>query len=208
VTGVAAHSSLTPQGVNAIEYAARVIAHIQELADHEAREGISIDGFDVPFSTISTNMIQGGNGINIIPAQCHFHFDYRFLPGVEPDHFIGAIKRFTEDRVLPAMKARNPAAGIEFDCVGEIPALNAAETDDIVGLALALSGENQIGKVAYGTEASFFQQIGVPSVVCGPGSIDQAHKPDEYVALDQLAKCESFIDHLVERLATKHSVRA
>ncbi len=201
VTGAAAHSSLTPQGVNAIEYAARVIAHIQELADHEAREGLTIDGFDVPFSTISTNMIQGGNGMNIIPAACHFHFDYRFLPGVAPDHFIDAIRRFAEERVLPGMKAKNPAADIEFECLGEIPALNAAETDDILGLALALSGESNVGKVAYGTEASFFQQIGVPSVVCGPGSIDQAHKPDEYVALDQLAKCETFIDRLVERLS-------
>ncbi len=201
VTGAAAHSSLTPQGVNAIEYAARVIAHIQELADYEAREGLTIDGFDVPFSTISTNMIQGGNGMNIIPAACHFHFDYRFLPGVAPDHFIDAIKRFADERVLPAMKAKNPIADISFDCIGEIPALNAAETDEILQLALALSGDPDAGKVAYGTEASFFQQIGVPSVVCGPGSIDQAHKPDEYVALDQLARCETFVDRLVERLS-------
>jgi acetylornithine deacetylase len=99
------------------------------------------------------------------------------------------------------MKAKNPVADIEFDCIGQIPALNAAETDDILGLALALSGDTVLGKVAYGTEASFFQQIGIPSVVCGPGSIDQAHKPDEYVALDQLAKCETFVDRLVERLS-------
>jgi acetylornithine deacetylase len=201
LTGIAAHSSLTPHGVNAIEYAARVIAHIQELAEREERDGIRGDGYDVPFSTISTNMIQGGNGMNIIPTQCEFVFDYRYLPGVAPDHFIGKIERFAREQILPRMQVKNPKAGIRFECVGEVPALNARETDDILRLAVALAGNGERGKVAYGTEGSFFQEIGIPAIVCGPGSINQAHQPDEYVELEQLALCERFIDRLVDKLA-------
>jgi len=201
VHGVAAHSSLTPRGVNAIEYAAKLISHIQDLADHEESKGARQDGFDVPFSTISTNVISGGNGKNIVPAACEFFFDYRFLPGLSPDHFISSIQAYADKELLPRMKARSAKAGIDFECIGRIPPLDTQDSDEILKLALALSGDNSPGKVAYGTEAPFFAEIGVPSVICGPGSIEQAHKPDEYVSLEQLAICERFIDRLVGRLS-------
>jgi acetylornithine deacetylase len=201
VNGVAAHSSLTPNGVNAIEYACKLISYIQDLGELEEQQGGRQDGYDVPFSTISTNVIKGGNGTNIIPAECEFFFEYRFLPGLSPDHFIGAIEAYANSQLLPRMKAKSPKAGISFDCIGKIPALDTKETDEILSLALSLSGEKRPGCVAYGTEAPFFAGIGVPSVVCGPGSIDQAHKPDEYVSLEQLAICERFIDRLVAKLS-------
>ncbi|MGC1303310.1 MAG: acetylornithine deacetylase [Caulobacteraceae bacterium] len=201
VSGVAAHSSLTPHGVNAIEYAAKLIAHIQDLADREETDGVRQDGYDVPFSTISTNVISGGNGNNIVPAECEFFFEYRFLPGLSPDHFIDAIHAYADNELLPRMRARSPKAGIEFECIGRIPPLDTKDTDDILRLALALSGENGAGRVAYGTEAPFFAGIGIPSIICGPGSIQQAHKPDEFVSLEQLAICERFLDRLVGRLS-------
>ena len=117
VTGVAAHSSLTPSGVNAIEYAARLISFIQDLADQEERSGHREHGYDVPFSTISSNMIRGGIWNNIIPADCQFHFEYRFLPGVSPEHFITPIERFAKEKLLPRMQARSLAASIDFECL-------------------------------------------------------------------------------------------
>jgi len=201
VTGCAAHSSLTPQGVNAIEYAANVISHIQRLADEEARSGPRIDGFDVPFSTISTNTIQGGNGLNIIPAQCEFSFDYRHLPGVDPDGFIDAVRAYATEQVLPRMRARHPQAAIAFDCIGSIPALDEGDNVALQHLITNLLGQRETKRVAYGTEASFFNTAGVPSIVCGPGSIDVAHKPDEYVSLAQLAACEAFIQKFLHAVA-------
>lgn len=197
VKGRAAHASLTPRGVNAIEYASRIISHIQALADQETARGERDAGFDIPFSTISTNLISGGNGMNIVPASCEFMFEYRFLPGMSPEHFISSIEQFADRELLPRMKAVSADAGIEFERIGVIPALDAADTDEILKLALALSGQQGTGKVAYGSEASFYQEIGIPSILCGPGSIDQAHKPDEYVSLEQLAICESFLGKLI-----------
>lgn len=201
VGGVAAHSSLTPSGVNAIEYAARIISHIQELAEEEERSGPRDEAYDVPFSTISTNMIQGGTWNNIIPSDCEFHFEYRFLPGIAPEHFIDSIQSYAFDHLLPKMRAKNPKASIEFERLLANPGLNAQDTDEILKLALALSGDRERRKVAYGTEGPFFQNIGIPSVVCGPGSIRQAHQPNEFVALDQLAECESFVRRLVKKMS-------
>lgn len=203
VRGCAAHSSLTPKGLNAIEYASRIISRIQDLAEEEEAHGERADGFDVPFSTISTNTIEGGNGRNIIPADCEFYFEYRFLPGVSPERFIDALQHYVDGTVLPKMRARNRLADVSFECVGNIPALDASDADEIHRLAMALIGDvhGRGGKVAYGTEASFFQNAGVPAIVCGPGSIDQAHKADEYVSLDQLYQCERFIGRLIERVS-------
>jgi acetylornithine deacetylase len=200
LTGCAAHSSLTPKGVNAIEYASRLIARIQDLADEERESGHRIEDFDVPFSTISTNTIAGGNGQNIVPAECEFSFEYRFLPGVDPDRFISTIESYAMERVLPRMKAQSNAAAIEFECIGNIPALDADENKELQRLAGALLGNSRPKKVAYGTEASFFQTAGVPSIVCGPGSINNAHKADEFVSLEQLALCERFIKQVVATL--------
>ena len=201
VKGCAAHSSLTPHGLNAIEYAANLVSHIQHLADEEAQVGKRIEGFDVPFSTISTNTISGGNGMNIIPAHCEFSFEYRYLPGVDPDGFIGNLRRFAYEQVLPRMQARHGDAAIEFECLGSIPALDEEDSQELKKMALALLGESAAQRVAYGTEASFFQEAGVPSIVCGPGSITVAHKADEYVSLEQLAACESFLGKVIQSLA-------
>lgn len=201
VRGHAAHSSLTPGGVNAIEYAARVIAFIQDLSWKEEAQGVRVEGLDVPFSTISTNMISGGSGKNIIPALCEFFFDYRYVPGASPEAFIDSIRAYVAEHVEPRMKRQHPHAGVELECIGGIPVFDADEHSGIAELARALLRPQVSAKVAYGTEAGFFQGAGIPSIVCGPGSIEQAHKPDEYVALDQLELCETFVQRLVARLS-------
>ena len=200
VHGRAAHSSLTPRGVNAIEYAARVISFIQDLSWREEAQGARLDGLDVPFSTISTNMISGGNGKNIIPAECEFFFDYRYVPGKPPDAFIDSIRSYIAEHVEPRMKRSHPQAGVELECTGSIPGLDPDEQSSITRLTQSLLRPRPSAKVAYGTEAGFFQQAGIPSIVCGPGSIEQAHKPDEFVPLEQLHECELFMDRLVGRL--------
>ncbi len=199
VHGLSAHSSLTPSGVNAIEYAARIITFIQDMAWREEEQGVYQDGFDVPFSTLSTNMISGGSGRNIIPADCEFFFEYRYVPGVLPGSFIDRIRAHVAEHIVPRMKARDARTGVEIECIGDIPALDAQEQDEVVQLVRSLLRPHQSAKVAYGTEASFFQNCGVPSVVCGPGSIEQAHKPDEYVSLAQLHDCEAFVQNLIRK---------
>lgn len=200
VHGKSAHSSLTPQGVNAVEYAARIITYIQDLAWSEELQGLQIDGFDVPFSTLSTNMICGGTGKNIIPADCEFFFEYRFLPGVAAAGFIDKVDQYVARQILPRMKKTAEESTVSFECIAEIPGLDAKEQDKIFQLVRSLLRPGAPRKVAYGTEASFFQEAGVPSVVCGPGSIAQAHKPDEFVSLEQLWQCEVFIKNLIEKM--------
>lgn len=201
VHGRAAHSSLTPRGVNAIEYAARVISFIQDLSWREEAQGPRLDGLDVPFSTISTNMISGGNGKNIIPASCEFFFDYRYVPGKPPEEFIEQIRAYIAEHVEPRMRRVHPQAGVELELTGSIPGLSPDEQSSIAQLAQSLLRPRPSAKVAYGTEAGFFQQAGIPSIVCGPGSIEHAHKPDEFVPLAQLAECEAFVRRLTARMA-------
>jgi acetylornithine deacetylase len=202
VHGRAAHSSLTPRGVNAIEYAARVISFIQDLSWREEAQGPRLDGLDVPFSTISTNMISGGNGKNIIPARCEFFFDYRYVPGKPPEEFIEQIRAYIAEHLEPRMKRAHPQAGVELELTGSIPGLSPEEQSGIAELARALLGPRPSAKVSYGTEAGFFQQAGIPSIVCGPGSIEHAHKADEFVPLAQLAACEAFVRRLTERMGS------
>ncbi|WP_293857706.1 acetylornithine deacetylase [uncultured Alsobacter sp.] len=196
VTGKAAHSSLTHQAVNAIEYAAAIIARIQQISDRERTQGLRVEGFDVPFTTISTNLFSGGNGSNIVPALAEFLFDYRFVPGFDPETIMADLKGLAAE-LEGRMKAVAPETGIAFELVNKVPALDAKPTDEIYAMSLALLPDKTVEKVAYGTEASFFQDYGVPSIVCGPGSIEQAHKADEFVALDQLAACDRFIGDLL-----------
>ncbi len=200
VTGRAAHSSLTHSAVNAIEYAAVIIARIQAIGARERDGGLRVAGFDVPFTTISTNLISGGNGPNIVPATAEFLFDYRYVPGFDAESIISDL-RALGDELTQQMRRIAPEAGVEFIPVNEIPALAPDETADIHRVALGLLAEKTVEKVGYGTEASFFQRYGIPSIVCGPGSIVQAHKADEYVALDQLSACDDFIEGVVRHLS-------
>lgn len=201
VRGHASHSSLTPRGLNAIEYAARLICFIRDLADEMRREGPFDQAFDVPFSTAQVGTITGGIAVNTIPALCQFEFEHRNLPGADPQRFFARIHKYAQEVLLPRMRAEHPNAAIELESLAGAPSLDAAEQTAITQLVRALTADRETRKVAYGTEAGQFQQAGIPSVICGPGDIQQAHKPNEYVALDQVAQCADFLNKVIDSLA-------
>ena len=200
VHGKAAHSSLTPQGCNAIEYAARLICHIRDLADAWRAEGPFDDAFDVPYTTITTNQISGGIAPNTLPELCEFSFEFRNLPGLAPADVHIRIERYVQDELLPRMQREFAGARIELERGGAAPALDASEQAAVTELVRALTADRAVRKVAYGTEAGLFQGIGIPTVLCGPGSIEQAHKVDEYVEVAQLEQCERFLRWLAQSL--------
>ncbi|MFS8977681.1 acetylornithine deacetylase [Cupriavidus necator] len=200
VKGQAAHSSLTPRGVNAIEYAARLICFIRDIADEFKANGPYDQAFDVPYTTAQTGTIQGGIALNTIPALCEFVFEFRNLPGVDPEAIYARIHAYANDVLLPKMRAEHADAGLTLSKVAAAPSLDVAEQAAITQLVRALTADRDTNKVAYGTEAGLFQRAGIPAVVCGPGDIQQAHKPDEFVALEQLAACEAFLHKVVDSL--------
>ncbi|MGD1876853.1 MAG: acetylornithine deacetylase [Kiloniellaceae bacterium] len=200
VRGKEAHSSLAPQGVNAVNAAARVVGYLADMAARKAAQGPFDDDFDVPFTTVHTGTIEGGTQLNIVPGHCRFEFEFRYLPQDDPEALLAEVKAYAERELVPAMQAVDPATGFTWEEIAGFPGLNLAPGAEVIELAKALSGGNATGKVAFGTEAGLFDHNGIPTVVCGPGSIAQAHKPDEFVALEQLALCERFMDRLEERL--------
>ncbi len=203
VRGKEAHSALTPQGVNAIEYAAMIISYIRHMAERLQACEPRDYGFDVPFTTLQTGVIAGGTAGNIVPRECIFQFEFRYLPGADPETLEREIKDYAERVILPQMQRTDPDTGISIETTAEIPGLDTTEADQVTCLAQALSRNKSTAKVAYATEGGLFQQAGIPAIICGPGSIEQAHKPDEYVTLAQVALCESFMERLLEQMCSE-----
>jgi acetylornithine deacetylase len=196
VRGKEAHSSLTPQSVNAIEMAARLVGKLRDMAEGFEREEARYEGFDVPFSTASVGQFHGGIADNVVPRDAEFRYEFRDLPTAD----VGAMQQqmLAHARAFePSMKKVAPDAGFSFDTICEIPSFLGSADDDVTRMAQRLSGEQRTTLVAFGTEAGIFKKAGIRTVVCGPGSIEQAHQPDEYVSLEQLARCEAFMRGLV-----------
>lgn len=197
VTGLEMHSSLAPMGVNAIFYAARVIGWIEAKAAELRASEQRHDGYSVPFSTLSVGVIEGGFASNIVPALCRFRFDIRTLPWTDPDAIIAELEAYIARDLLPEMRAIAPGADIQIGMNGRVPGFTIEADAPLTRYVQRLAGSNAPPSyVAFGSEAGLFQAKGVPSVLCGPGSIEQAHKPDEFVTLEQLARCEDFLDRL------------
>ncbi|HEY3636242.1 MAG TPA: acetylornithine deacetylase [Caldimonas sp.] len=192
VKGHAAHSSLTPQSVNAIEVGARVIGKLTDMAERW-RDGVErYEGFDVPYTTGSVGVIEGGIADNVVPEDCRFHYEFRNLPGTDAHEMQAEVRAYAAS-LEPAMRAVSAGAGIRFETICAMPAFLARADDPAVQLARRLAEEDRTTLVAFGTEAGLFQRAGIPTVVCGPGHIAQAHQADEYVSLDQLAAAERFL---------------
>jgi acetylornithine deacetylase len=196
VRGKEAHSSLTPSSVNAIEMAARVVGRIRDMAETLEREEPRYAGFDVPFSTASVGQFHGGIADNVVPRDAEFRYEFRDLPTADARALQAQVVDYARS-LQPAMQRVAPEAGFSFDTICEIPSFLGSEQDPVTQLALRLSGEPRTTNVAFGTEAGIFKGAGIPTVVCGPGSINQAHQPDEYVSLEQLARCQAFMQGLV-----------
>ena len=197
VHGREAHSSYVTHGVNAIEYAARLVVFIRQIADRLAQIETRDYGFTVPYSTLSTGVIHGGIAANVVPKDCVFQFDMRTLPNTSPEALHQEIRAYAAT-LAREMQAVDDKSGIDLQWVTQTVGLAAAESDAIVQWAMQLSRNNQVGKVSYGTEAGLFQKMGVPTVICGPGDIAQAHRPNEFVTLEQLAQCEKFMDRILD----------
>jgi acetylornithine deacetylase len=192
VRGKEAHSSLTPQSVNAIEMAARLIGKIRDMAEGFEDNEPRYEGFDVPFSTASVGQFHGGIADNVVPRDAEFRYEFRDLPTADVRTMQQAV--LDQARALePGMQRVAPDAGFSFETICEIPSFLGSVDDPVTRLAQRLSGEKGTTLVAFGTEAGLFKNAGIPTVVCGPGHIAQAHQPDEYASLDQLARCEAFM---------------
>ncbi|HLJ65589.1 MAG TPA: acetylornithine deacetylase [Stellaceae bacterium] len=202
VHGLESHSALSHLGVNAVEAAAEIVAHLKGMARRKRDHGPFDAAFSPPYTTIHTGTIEGGTALNIVPRDCRFDFEFRFLPGDDPDALIAEVRRYAES-LLPEMHAVSKAAGITVEISNAVPALAAAPDDEVVLLAQALSGANSTGKVSFATEGGLFQEAGIPTVICGPGSIEQAHKPNEFIDLDQIRQCETFMRRLIEQAAAR-----
>lgn len=200
VHGFEAHSSKPHLGVNAIEGAADLIAELYRFGRDVASRMDSQPRFDPPFSTVSVGVVQGGTARNILAKECRFHWEFRPLPGVPVDLARKHLDSYANDSLLPRLNRHGPFAGIETFTEIEVPGLAPEPGSDAETLALKLSRSNRTIAVSYATEAGRFQAGGVPTVVCGPGSIDQAHQPDEFIEIAQLEAAIGFMRRLGEEL--------
>ena len=199
VHGKSAHSSLTHQGVNAISYAAKLIGFIDELASQLAESDQVDPMFDVPYSTLSIGTIEGGTATNIVPNLCEFTFDYRNLPSMGNQDILPVIEqRITE--LNRQMQQVDSQTGIKIEQLESVPAMTDTESEALQQLIAGLVQSSARHKVAYATEGGQFTNAGIATVICGPGSIEQAHKADEYVELAQLAECDDFLQKLLQSL--------
>ncbi|WP_294735274.1 acetylornithine deacetylase [uncultured Pseudomonas sp.] len=195
VHGEACHSAYAPQGVNAIEYAAELIGELGQIA--QRLKAHQDERFDPPFSTVQTGVISGGKALNIVPADCRFDFEVRALPSMDPGEVAEELQAYAMQQVLPRMQAVSRQSSIRFSELSAYPGLATDQRSQAAELIAAFSGSREFGTVAFGTEGGLFDAAGIPTVVCGPGSMDQGHKPDEFVSMEQLNGCDDMLQRML-----------
>lgn len=208
VRGRSGHSALSPNACNAVEYAADLVVFIRDIGRRLEKTEQRDHSYDVPFTTAHTGPFHGGAALNIVPDRCEFEFEFRALPETSLQELSAEVQDYAHSVLLPRMRSTAPEAEIIFHPRSHIPGLDTATGSAITELALDWSGTLAAGtaKVAYGTEAGFYQKkLGIPTVVCGPGDISDAHLPDESIALSQLARCEQFLDNLIAWCAGRNT---
>ena len=201
VQGAPCHSAYAPYGVNAIQYAARMIGRLEEIGEKLALPEHHDARFDPPFSTVQAGVIKGGRALNIVPAECEFDFEVRALPGFDANEVADELQSYAEAELLPKMRAVKSDTGIRFQSLSAYPGLATSPDSEAARLLALLSGSSEFGTVAFGTEGGLFEQAGIPTVVCGPGSMDQGHKPDEFVTVEQLRDCDAMLVRLADYLS-------
>ena len=197
--GLAGHSSAPHKGVSAVEYASRYVNKLMELRERLEEREPKDSIFDPPHSTLSIGGIFGGIAHNVIADKCHVNWETR--PVVKEDGvFLNQeIDKYANEVLLPDMKKIFPNASIEKNIIGEIIGFDRKSKSDACELISSLTGDNSRQVVSFGTEAGLFQEIGISTVVCGPGSIEQAHKIDEFIILDELKKCLKLLEGIKEK---------
>lgn len=201
-TGLEGHSSEPDKGVNAIHLAGEMITASRNVQLHFSQVPYRDESFNVPYSTLHLGRIQGGTSVNIIPRDCNIDFEIRNLPSVDPQPMLDALEKDAA-RIVQNLGNRAEQVGVRIDVLNQYPGLAIDEDDPAVAFVQQLCGVPGSQKVAYGTEAGLFRnELGLATVVCGPGSVEQAHKPEEYVTLAQLAACDAFLERLLEQLAS------
>ena len=202
ITGLEAHSSLPHIGVNAVDYAAELIVFIRKLAKDIKQDGPYEEGFEVTHTTIHTGIINGGVALNIVPNLCELKFEIRNIPKQDPEPILQQIIEYAKTKLEPEMKAIDGNCGFEFEQLSGYPGMFTAPNEDVVNFVKTLTDVEGIKKVSFGTEGGLFtQQLGIPTVVCGPGNIEQAHKPDEFIHLKQIEQMEQFMLRLLTALS-------
>ena len=198
--GLTGHSSEPAKGVNAIHAAGEAIAYVVTEARRLAKEGPFEEGFDPPHTTIHVGTVQGGTILNIIPERCEFIMEWRNIPGDDATRHVERMRQFVADSIEPAMHAVNAQYRLRLRG-NDLDAGPVARADhELTTIVKQLTGSNSTGKVSYGTEGGYYQSAGIPTIVCGPGHIAQAHQPDEWIAQEQLDACDTFIRRLVDRV--------
>ena len=199
VTGLSCHSAYISSGVNAVEYAAELIAFIRGM-NRRVQQQQQDESYSVPHSTFHVGNINGGTALNIVPRQCQFEFEIRNLPQQDIDTLVHDIKHYASDVLLTDMRGRYPEASIEFTELSYYPGLHTDPASTVIACTRSVNPVDRIGdNVSFGTEAGLFDNIGINCLVCGPGSIEQAHKPDEFVRREQLRLCDQMLENLVHR---------
>jgi acetylornithine deacetylase len=200
VRGLPGHSSEPSKGVNAVQSAAEAIAWVAREARRLSVEGPFEEGFDPPHTTIQVGTVQGGTILNIIPEHAAYTMEWRFIPGDSPRRHAELMQAWIAETIEPAMKAVHPACGFSYEIALEMPGMALPANHALTSVVKQITGSNSAGKVAYGTEGGYFQNAGIPTIVCGPGHIAQAHQPDEWIAESELDACDRFIRRLADRL--------
>ncbi|MEB5974241.1 acetylornithine deacetylase [Pantoea dispersa] len=196
VQGAACHSAYAPQGVNAIEYAAKLIQRLTVIGERLAAADRQDARFDPPFTTVQTGVIHGGRALNIVPDACSFDFEVRTLPQEDAQQVADELVAYAQQTLEPQMRAVQPASAIRFYPLSAYPGLDTAAHSAAAQLIARLCGSDSFSTVAFGTEGGLFAAAGIPCVVCGPGSMEQGHKPDEFITLAQLDACDSLLRRL------------
>jgi len=198
VHGAACHSAYAPAGVNAIEYAARLVSEWVRLGETlKAPEHLDAR-FDPAFSTVQTGLISGGKALNIVPQDCSFDFEVRSLPAQDPWQVVQQLRDYAEHSLLPAMRAVSAQSAISISELSSYPGLATAPESQAAEWVAQFCGSQDFGTVAFGTEGGLFDQVGIPTVVCGPGSMEQGHKPDEFISLAQLQACDRMLARVLK----------
>ena len=195
--GTSGHSALAPDFVNALDLAADLVVAIRDLQRNLEQRGARDNAYSIPYSTAHAGLLSGGRALNIVPDLAELTFELRHLAADAPQELLSRIRASAE-----SITARyGPAASIRFETLTAYPGLDIATDDPAVGLARQFAGTGQLTKVAFGTEAGVFQEMGVPTIVCGPGSMSgQGHKPDEYIETSQIEACQAMLGRVVKDL--------